>query len=57
MESNDSPEILDRGKTSDIPVLPSGDTYKTYHNSNDDDNNNDTVEIMPWLVFFFRVLL
>ena len=25
MESNDSPEIPDRGETSDIPVLPSGD--------------------------------
>ena len=25
MESNDSPEIPDRGKTSDIPGLPSGD--------------------------------
>ena len=24
MESNDSPEIPDRGKTSDIPGLPSG---------------------------------
>ena len=26
MESNDSPEIPDRGKTSDIPGLPSGGT-------------------------------
>ena len=25
MESNDSPEIPDRGETSDIPGLPSGD--------------------------------
>ena len=25
MESNDSPEIKDRGKTSDIPGLPSGE--------------------------------
>ena len=24
VESNDSPEILDRGETSDIPGLPSG---------------------------------
>ena len=27
MESNDSLEIPDRGETSDIPGLPSGDTY------------------------------
>ena len=26
MESNDSPEILDKGETSDIPGLPSGAT-------------------------------
>ena len=26
MESNDSPEIPDRGETSDIPDLPSGGT-------------------------------
>ena len=29
MESNDSPEIPDRGETSDIPGLPSGDTAST----------------------------
>ena len=29
MESNDSPEISDRGKTSDIPGLPSGATKTT----------------------------
>ena len=29
VESNDSPEILDRGETSDIPGLPSGDTPVT----------------------------
>ena len=28
MESNDSPEIPDRGETSDIPGLPSGDTLR-----------------------------
>ena len=28
MESNDSPEIPDRGETSDIPGLPSGVTMK-----------------------------
>ena len=27
MESNDSPEIPDRGQTSDIPGFPSGDTH------------------------------
>ena len=26
VESNDSPEIPDRGKTSDIPALPSGES-------------------------------
>ena len=32
MESNDSPEIPDRGETSDIPGLPSGDeTGKNVH--------------------------
>ena len=29
MESNDSPEIPDRGETSDIPGLPSGGLNKT----------------------------
>ena len=28
MESNDSPEIPDRGETSDIPGLPSGDIHR-----------------------------
>ena len=28
MESNDSPEIPDRGETSDIPGLPSGAVFK-----------------------------
>ena len=28
VESNDSPEIPDRGKTSDIPSLPSGVTWR-----------------------------
>ena len=28
MESNDSPEIPDRGETSDIPGLPSGGIWK-----------------------------
>ena len=31
MESNDSPEILDRGETSDIPGLPSGVETQTLH--------------------------
>ena len=30
VESNDSPEIPDRGKTSDIPGLPSGRTTYRY---------------------------
>ena len=30
MESNDSPEIPDRGETSDIPGLPSGVQIKTH---------------------------
>ena len=30
MESNDSPEIPDRGETSDIPGLPSGVAKKNY---------------------------
>ena len=29
MESNDSPEIPDRGETADIPGLPSGSMIKT----------------------------
>ena len=29
MESNDSPEIPDRGETSDIPGLPSGELLRT----------------------------
>ena len=29
MESNDSPEILDRGETSDMPDLLSGDVLQT----------------------------
>ena len=29
VESNDSPEIPDRGETSDIPGLPSGSTLET----------------------------
>ena len=29
MESNDSPEIPDRGETSDLPGLPSGDLSQT----------------------------
>ena len=29
MESNDSPEIPDRGETSDIPGLPSGGNTRT----------------------------
>ena len=29
MESNDSPEIPDRGETSDIPGLPSGASLET----------------------------
>ena len=33
MESNDSPEIPDRGETSDIPGLPSGDTSTQYINN------------------------
>ena len=35
-ESNDSPEILERGETSDIPGLPSGD-----RNNNDNGNDSD----------------
>ena len=31
MESNDSPEIPDRGETSDIPGLPSGVWLQTIH--------------------------
>ena len=31
MESNDSPEIPDRGETSDIPGLPSGINDKENH--------------------------
>ena len=34
MESNDSPEIPDRGETLDIPRLPSGD-------DDDDDSDED----------------
>ena len=30
MESNDSPEIPDRGETSDIPGLPSGDNISKW---------------------------
>ena len=30
MESNDSPEIPDRGETSDIPGLPSGEERETH---------------------------
>ena len=33
MESNDSPEIPDRGETSDIPGLPSGVQIDKYPNS------------------------
>ena len=32
MESNDSPEILDRGETSDIPGLSSGVSGIEFHN-------------------------
>ena len=32
VESNDSPEIPDRGQTSDIPGLPSGDSNKQQQN-------------------------
>ena len=32
MESNDSPEIPDRGETSDTPGLPSGDLSGTIMN-------------------------
>ena len=31
MESNDSPEIPDRGETSDIPGLPSGAVSRVYN--------------------------
>ena len=31
VESNDSPEIPDRGETLDIPGLPSGDTLTHAH--------------------------
>ena len=34
MESNDSPEIPDRGETSDIPGLPSGDVTKAVEKQN-----------------------
>ena len=33
MESNDSPEIPDRGETSDIPGLPSGEVGRQHQES------------------------
>ena len=33
MESNDSPEIPDRGETSDIPSLPSGAQETTFYSA------------------------
>ena len=35
MESNDSPEIPDRGETSDIPGLPSGTMLREKAGDND----------------------
>ena len=35
MESDDSPEIPDKGETSDIPGLPSGDIYAKIRRSSD----------------------
>ena len=40
MESNDSPEIPDRGKTSDIPGLPSGDLVNTNTISANEDQHD-----------------
>ena len=40
MESNDSPEILDRGETSDIPGLPLGAAYQLTAPKNQTNNNN-----------------
>ena len=55
MESSDSPEIPDRGETSDIPGLPSGDTKRIsdavlkkdnkFNNNNSNDDNNENVDI------------
>ena len=39
MESNDSPEIPDRGETSDIPGLPSGEMV-----------SNNCIEGIAWSV-------
>ena len=38
VESNDSPEIPDRGETSDIPGLPSRDRKMDGRNTEDTDN-------------------
>ena len=42
MESNDSPEIPDRGETSDIPGLPSGEKKKNNNNNNIINNSRYT---------------
>ena len=45
MESNDSPEIPDRGETSDIPGLPLGDKIKFRENVFLNQKINNNVQI------------
>ena len=50
MESNDSPEIPDRGETSDIPGLPSGKKKKKKKNNN---NNKKRRRKTYFVIYLF----
>ena len=43
VESNDSPEIPDRGETSDIPGLPSGRLFRAETKTSITDNQEKSV--------------
>ncbi len=64
MESNDSPEIPDRGETSDIPGLPSGVLHitttttkkvKLYTTACENDSMRKSAITLFFFLFFFYV--